>query len=387
MEGLFLWPWLGARPFPARAQMKIATSPAIMNGNFKRKTPTQKGENIIRKGENMIKVEHVSKTFTTDAGDLHAVRDVSFQVKKGEIFGIIGMSGAGKSTLVRLINRLEEPTDGKIDVDGVDITQLKKNELLRARKEMGMIFQRFNLFHQKTIWENIAYPLKIGGKPKEIVRERVEELLRFIDLADRKDSYPAELSGGQQQRVAIARALALSPKILLSDEGTSALDPKNTYQVLGLLRKAAREFETTIIMITHQMEVAKDICDRIAVMEEGRIVEENRTRELFLHPQHPTTRAFISRVQDVEDLDRFRKIKREGWLLKLSYQNESAGDPVITDIAKKYDVDISILAGNINTLKESEIGYVLVEIIGEERRMQESVQAFKDHGVVVEVVK
>lgn len=353
----------------------------------KGKTATQKGENIIRKGENMIKVEHVSKTFTTDAGDLHAVRDVSFQVEKGEIFGIIGMSGAGKSTLVRLINRLEEPTDGKIDVDGIDITQLKKNELLRARKEMGMIFQRFNLFHQKTIWENIAYPLKIGGKPKEIVRERVEELLRFIDLADRKDSYPAELSGGQQQRVAIARALALSPKILLSDEGTSALDPKNTYQVLGLLRKAAREFETTIIMITHQMEVAKDICDRIAVMEEGRIVEENRTRELFLHPQHPTTRAFISRVQDVEDLDRFRKIKREGWLLKLSYQNESAGDPVITDIAKKYDVDISILAGNINTLKESEIGYVLVEIIGEERRMQESVQAFKDHGVVVEVVK
>lgn len=335
----------------------------------------------------MIQLEHVTKTFTTDGGDLHAVRDVSFHVEKGEIYGIIGMSGAGKSTLVRLINRLEEPTSGRIIVDGTDITKLGKKDLLRARREMGMIFQHFNLFNQKTIWENIAYPMKIGGRPREKIRERVDQLLEFIDLADRKNSYPAELSGGQKQRVAIARALAMSPRILLSDEGTSALDPKNTYQVLELLRKAARDFETTIIMITHQMEVAKDICDRIAVMEEGRIVEENSTGELFLHPQHPTTRAFISRVQDVEDLDRFRRIKREGWLLKLSYQNESAGDPVITDIAKKYDVNISILAGNINTLKETEIGYVLVEITGEEKKIEDSVQAFKDHGVIVEVEK
>lgn len=333
----------------------------------------------------MIDVEHVSKVFMTDRGAIKAVDDVSFHVDEGEIYGIIGLSGAGKSSLVRLINRLEEPTSGKIIIDGVDITALNEKELLQSRKDIGMIFQHFNLFHQKTIWENIAYPLKISGYSKKEISDRVDQLLHFISLEDRADSYPAELSGGQQQRVAIARALALNPKILLSDEGTSALDPKNTFQVLELLRKASREFKTTIIMITHQMEVAKDICDRIAVMESGKIVEENITRELFLHPQHPTTKDFISRVQDVEDLDIYRKMKREGMLLKLSYQNESAGDPVITDIAKEYAVDISILAGNINTLNESEVGYVLVEITGPDQKIEDSVKAFKDRGVVVEV--
>lgn len=251
----------------------------------------------------MIRAEHISKEFITEAGIIRAVDDVSFHVEKGEIYGIIGLSGAGKSTLVRLVNRLEEPSGGKIFVDGVDILSLSEKALLEERKSIGMIFQHFNLFAQKTIWDNIAYPLRISGWSKAEIQDRVDRLIAFIGLEDRARSYPAELSGGQQQRVAIARALATGPKILLSDEGTSALDPKNTKQVLELLDKARREFGTTIIMITHQMEVAKAICQRVAVMDRGKIVEEGRTREVFFHPRHPVTRSFLSREEEIVEVE------------------------------------------------------------------------------------
>ena len=251
----------------------------------------------------MIEVSHLVKEFSNDGKVFRAVDDVSFQVQKGEIYGIIGLSGAGKSTLVRCLNRLEEPTSGKIFIDGVDMVALNKKELLNQRKDIGMIFQHFNLFLQKTVYDNIAYPLEIQKWPKEKIKARVEELLDFIDLKDKRGVYPSSLSGGQKQRVAIARALATSPKILLSDEGTSALDPINTRMVVETLKKTVKDLNTTIIMITHQMEVAKDICDRIAVMENGKIIEENTVEELFRAPKTKQTQNFISSLRESDDPD------------------------------------------------------------------------------------
>ncbi|MFR6598295.1 MAG: methionine ABC transporter ATP-binding protein, partial [Finegoldia magna] len=252
----------------------------------------------------MIEVLNLKKTFNTSEKEFNAVDDVSFKVDRGEIYGIIGLSGAGKSTLVRLLNRLEEPTSGKVVIDDVDITSLKEKELLEARKEISMIFQHFNLFNQKNVYENIAYPLKLQNIPKNEIEKRVNELLDFIGLRDRAKSYPSQLSGGQKQRVAIARALSTNPKVILSDESTSALDPQNTQQVLEILRKSVDKYKTTIIMITHQMEVAKDICDRIAVMENGKIIEENSVEELFKNPKTDVTKNFIRKLieEDEEEI-------------------------------------------------------------------------------------
>lgn len=252
----------------------------------------------------MIEVLNLKKTFNTSEKEFNAVDDVSFKVDRGEIYGIIGLSGAGKSTLVRLLNRLEEPTSGKVIIDDVDITSLKQKELLEARKEISMIFQHFNLFNQKNVYENIAYPLKLQNIPKNEIEKRVNELLDFIGLRDRAKSYPSQLSGGQKQRVAIARALSTNPKVILSDESTSALDPQNTQQVLEILRKSVDKYKTTIIMITHQMEVAKDVCDRIAVMENGKIIEENSVEELFKNPKTDVTKNFIRKLieEDEEEI-------------------------------------------------------------------------------------
>ncbi|MDD7592829.1 MAG: methionine ABC transporter ATP-binding protein [Peptoniphilaceae bacterium] len=333
----------------------------------------------------MIRVEHLSKQFDGDNGTLHAVNDVSFTVHDGEIFGIIGMSGAGKSTLVRLINRLEEPTSGKVWIDEKEMTALSPKELLAERKEIGMIFQSFNLFHQKTIRRNIAYPMEIAGWKKEDIEARIDELLAFVDLADRGNAYPAELSGGQKQRVAIARAMALKPKILLSDEGTSALDPKNTAQVLDLLRQLSLTYGTTIVLITHQMEVAKEICDRIAVMDGGRIIEEAATQEIFFHPKESITRSFISRLQDSDELAFLDEMTFEGDVVKLTYRNEMSKHSLITDVARKTNATISILSANINKFRQGELGYTVVEISGQPEERQKAFNAFREE-VDVEVL-
>ncbi len=334
----------------------------------------------------MIRVEHVSKEFSGDNGVLHAVRDVSFEVKEGEIFGIIGLSGAGKSTLVRLLNRLEEPTTGRITIDDVEVTNLNAKDLLAARKEIGMIFQSFNLFRQKSIRKNIAYPMQIAGWSKEKTNARVEELLQFIGLADRANAYPSELSGGQQQRVAIARAMALQPKILLSDEGTSALDPQNTASILDLLRDLSQTYKTTIIMITHQMEVAKEICDRIAVMAEGEIVETGTTRELFFQPKHPVTKSFISKLQDADEFGFLRDRSFAGDVVKLTYRKETIQHSLIADVLKQFPVGISILSANIDTFRQGEIGYTVIELTGQETDRMCALDAFRKQ-VDVEVLK
>ena len=312
----------------------------------------------------MIEVKNLVKEFSTDNGTLRAIDDVSFKVNKAEVFGIIGLSGAGKSTLVRCINKLEEPTSGEIIIDDVPILELNNEELLKHRKDIGMIFQSFNLFMQKTVYDNIAYPLKIVDTPKDKIKSRVEELLKFIDLEDKKDNYPAQLSGGQQQRVAIARAIATNPKILLSDEGTSALDPANTKSILELLKKIVEKYHMTIIMITHQMEVAQDICDRIAVMENGKIIEENTTDELFKNPKHSMTRSFIKNLGSNNSETEVLAKDFDNPIYRLAYLDSNYKEAVLSQCIKKFDVDINLIAGNINRIKDKAVGYLIVEFIG-----------------------
>ncbi|MDY6065171.1 MAG: ATP-binding cassette domain-containing protein [Finegoldia sp.] len=334
----------------------------------------------------MIDVINLTKTFKGSNGDFKAIDDVSFSVKKGEIYGIIGLSGAGKSTLVRCINRLEEPTSGKIVIDGVDITGLNKKELLEARKEIGMIFQHFNLFSQQSVFDNVAYPLKLKGEKKEQIKTRVEELLKFVGLEEKAKSYPSELSGGQKQRVAIARALATNPKLLLSDESTSALDPQNTKQILDLLKKTVEEFGTTIIMITHQMEVAKEICDRIAVMENGRIVEENDVETIFKHPKQRITKVFIEKISSDFDesiiYDDFA-----GRVVRLVYDQSNYNRPVLSELARKNNMDFNLISGNISKLHTTGLGYTIVELIGDDEDIERSLQDLRDNKVNVEVIK
>lgn len=336
----------------------------------------------------MIEVSHLVKEFSNDGKVFRAVDDVSFQVKKGEIYGIIGLSGAGKSTLVRCLNRLEEPTSGKIVIDGVDMVALSKKELLNQRKDIGMIFQHFNLFLQKTVYDNIAYPLEIQKWPKEKIQARVEELLDFIDLKDKRGVYPSSLSGGQKQRVAIARALATSPKILLSDEGTSALDPINTRMVVETLKKTVKDLNTTIIMITHQMEVAKDICDRIAVMENGKIIEENTVEELFRAPKTKQTQKFISSLRESDNPDQSLDLaKYKGRVLRLSYDDQTVDQPILSRCIKDYQVDVNLLSGNMNRLDVKDFGYMIVEVLGSDQQVDQALDFMKEKGVYVEVLK
>lgn len=334
----------------------------------------------------MIKVSNLKKTFKTADREFNAVDDVSFQVDKGEIFGIIGLSGAGKSTLVRLLNRLEEPTSGKVEIDDVDITSLKEKDLLQARKEISMIFQQFNLFNQKNVFDNIAYPLKLRGASKNEIETRVNELLEFIGLQDRKNSYPSQLSGGQKQRVAIARALATNPKVILSDESTSALDPQNTQQVLEILKKSVEKYKTTIIMITHQMEVAKDICDRIAVMQDGKIIEENSVEELFKNPKTNVTRNFIRKIVE-EDEEEIITDDFKGDVVRLIYSKSSYNKPILSKASRQCDVDFNIISGNINKLQSTGVGYTVVELIGDSENIQKAKEIIAENGIKVEEVK
>lgn len=335
----------------------------------------------------MIKVKNLVKEFRNDTDVLRAIDDVSFEVNKGEVFGIIGLSGAGKSTLVRCLNRLEEPTSGTIEIDGVCINDLDKKSLLEARRSIGMIFQNFNLFNQSTVYENIAYPLEIIGMDKKEIEETVEEMLDFVDLKDKKNSYPSEISGGQKQRVAIARALATKPKILLSDESTSALDPANTEQILNLLKSSVERYNMTIIMITHQMEVAKSICDRIAVMEDGRIIETDTVENIFKSPKTERTKSFIKSLPDVLEDEVFDPEDFKGKLLRLSFDSSTAKRPIMNDLIKTLNCTVNLLSGNINRLRNGDVsGYLTIELDGSPEDIEAAIDALTRQNVVVEVL-
>lgn len=332
----------------------------------------------------MLKVEHISKTFQTDKGEVKAVRDVSFEVADGEIYGLIGLSGAGKSTVVRCLNLLERPEEGTIYFNGENLASLPDRELRKRRKDIGMIFQHFNLFEQKNVFENIAFPLRRLRMNSTEIKKRTDELLQYIDLEEKREAYPSELSGGQKQRVAIARALATNPKLILSDEGTSALDPETTQSILTLLKDSVKKFGVSIVMITHQMEVAKEICDRIGVMEGGEIIEEGTVEELFLHPKEKRTFKFIQKLRDeVEDIsvDAY-----EGKLYRLSFDNVNVSTPVISHLSRLFDVDINILAGNMNALRSGQVGYLIIEFLGAEEEKDKAIAYLGEQGVYVEAM-
>ena len=290
-------------------------------------------------GGYMIELRNVSKIFKTKESEVRALDDVSLKIEDGDIYGIIGFSGAGKSTLIRTINALEVPTSGQVLVDDEDINALRKSELRKKRKKIGMIFQQFNLLETKTVYENIALPLVLNHVPKEQIKRKVEEVLEYVELTDKRDIYPSKLSGGQKQRVGIARALATEPSILLSDESTSALDPKTTKAILKLLKKINRELKITIVLITHEMNVIQTICNHVAVMENGRIVERGEVLEVFSEPKQEITRNFVKTVinDSVPELlvESIKSEKKNNKLLKLKFLDSDSTESVLSGVNKR----------------------------------------------------
>ncbi|MEY8305015.1 methionine ABC transporter ATP-binding protein [Anaerosalibacter bizertensis] len=334
----------------------------------------------------MIKVEGLSKTYKNNNKEIYALKNINIEIKKGEIFGIIGLSGAGKSTLIRCLNRLEEPTNGKIFIDGKEITNLNNTDLRETRKDIGMIFQHFNLLSSKNVYQNIAFPLELEGLKKDEIDKRINTLLEYVDLEDKKFAYPSQLSGGQKQRVAIARSLANNPKILLSDEGTSALDPKTTKSILELLNKIRKEFGLTIVLITHQMEVIKDICDRVAIIEDGEIIELNTVEEIFANPKTKTATEFIStlKINTQEGINYQRKSGSK--ILRLSFVGENAKKPIVSKMVKQFDIDVNILSGNINELISTSIGNLVLEISGEDNEIEKAIDWLRKENIRLEVI-
>lgn len=334
----------------------------------------------------MIKIENLSKIYQNGPNPIHALKNINLEINRGEIFGIIGLSGAGKSTLIRCINRLEEPTEGRIIIDGEDITHLDKKALRDVRKRIGMIFQHFNLFAQKTVYKNIAFPLELEGLSKSEIDKRVNTLLDYVGLKDKKDAYPSQLSGGQKQRVAIARALANNPKILLSDEGTSALDPKTTKSILDLLRRVRDEFGLTIVLITHQMEVIKEVCDRVAIIEDGNIIEINTVEDLFKNPKTKTAMEFISKLKSDISEEVIEPNDFEGTIVRLGYSKGNAKEPIVSNMIKKFDVQANILAGDINRILSKNIGHLILELQGSDTEVAKAIEFLRHNNVDVEVM-
>ncbi|MCA1057542.1 methionine ABC transporter ATP-binding protein [Rossellomorea aquimaris] len=338
----------------------------------------------------MIRVQNVTKVFETKDGPFTALKNVSFEVKKGEIYGVIGFSGAGKSTLVRCLNFLEKPSSGDIFIEGRSLKDQSAIDLRKERHRIGMIFQHFNLFQSRTVAGNIAYPLKLAKWPKDKISERVKELLAFVGLEDKAKHYPDELSGGQKQRVGIARALATSPSILLCDEATSALDPQTTESILNLLKRINAEYGITIVMITHEMGVIREICDKVAVMENGEIVEEGSVFDIFSNPQTSTTRNFVKSVMNdqlpVSVLDKLNDSK-EGRICRLIFKGDSTGTPILSETAKAFNAHINVLFGQITELQGKPFGNLIVQIIGSKKETEEILEYWRNRLFVSEVEK
>ena len=313
----------------------------------------------------MIDFHQVHKAYRVSGRDIPALQPCDLHIERGEVFGIIGHSGAGKSTLLRLINRLEEPSGGRIDIDGVDVTALGADGLRQFRQQVGMIFQHFNLLSSKTVAANVGMPLKLAGVPGKEIDQRVAALLDRVGLQDHASKYPAQLSGGQKQRVGIARALATRPKILLCDEATSALDPQTTASVLQLLAEINRELGLTIVLITHEMDVIRRVCDRVAVMDAGVIVEQGPVADVFLHPQHATTKRFVQEAEHVdEDEQRDNFAHVQGRILRLTFQGDSTYSPILGQVARETGIDYSILAGRIDRIKDTPYGQLTLALSG-----------------------
>ena len=345
----------------------------------------------------MIKLEHITQTYKTPEGrEFKALDDVSIEIRPGEIFGIIGRSGAGKSTLVRCINLLNRPSEGTVTVDGKNLTELSEDELRESRRSIGMIFQHFNLLSSRTVYDNVALPLELVGTPKNVIREKVEPLLKLVGLTEHAHKYPSQLSGGQKQRVGIARALTNDPKVLLSDEATSALDPETTVATLALLKRINKELGLTIVMITHEMQVVKQICERVVVMNYGKIVEQGKVVDIFMSPQHETTKALIGNVMardmPASILDRFRKARENHpnsdavYLLRLAFSGNEVTRPVISECSRRFNLDFNILRGTVDDVQGQTLGSLTVLIEAESSVFIEAVNFLRENGVVVEEI-
>ncbi len=342
----------------------------------------------------MIELQDVTKEFITKQGVVTAVNKVSLTIREGEVYGIIGFSGAGKSTLVRCINLLERPTSGSVMVNGQELTTLSDTQLRHVRKNIGMIFQHFNLFRSRTVKQNVMYPLKGKGLSKSEREEKVIKLLELVGLSDKADTYPSQLSGGQKQRVAIARALATDPKVLLCDEATSALDPQTTQSILKLLRELNQKLGITIVIITHEMAVIKEVCDKVAVMEHGKVVEEGEVFYVFSQPREQVTKNFIqttsilTRVNDLIESDAsITQLEKDEKILKLSYNEMTTSEPLISLISRKYMVDCNIIFASIEIIKDAPLGGTIIIISGEKNNIDSAINYLREKNIGVEVLK
>jgi D-methionine transport system ATP-binding protein len=338
----------------------------------------------------MITISDVKKIYQSKAGPISAVNGVNLSVKEGEIFGVIGYSGAGKSTLIRMLNGLEVPTEGTINVGGQAVSTIKGKKLREARQSIGMIFQHFNLLWSRTVIDNIQFPLEIAGVPKKERIKRANELLTLVGLEGRGDAYPAQLSGGQKQRVGIARALANNPSVLLCDEATSALDPQTTDSILDLLVDINKRLGLTIVLITHEMHVIKKICHRVAVMENGKVAELGDVLEVFRNPQQQVTKRFVKEVSQDQDSDEvIEQLIKEyptGKVLKFTFVGESTGQPLITSLIRKFDLEVNILQGQISQTQKGAYGTLFVHLDGEESQLKEALAFAESQLVKVEVM-
>ncbi len=339
----------------------------------------------------MITIKNLSKVYKSKHNEVIAVSDIDLTIKKGEIFGVIGYSGAGKSTFIRLINRLEEPTNGEVIINDKNITKLNRSALRKERQKIGMIFQHFNLLWSRTVLKNITFSLEIAGVPRKERQQKAMELIKLVGLEGREHYYPSQLSGGQKQRVGIARALANDPEVLLCDEATSALDPKTTEDILDLLVSINEKLGLTIILITHEMHVIKKICHRVAVMDSGKVVEQGDALDVFMHPKESITKRFVQQVmgppQDQEHIESIVKSFTSGKVVRLHFVGEQTNKALISQLAKEFDIDINILQGNITQTQEGAYGTLFVQIDGKEEEIEKAIQYISETSVAVEVVE
>lgn len=340
----------------------------------------------------MISIRNLSKYYQVQNQPIPALKNINLEIKPKEIYGIIGRSGAGKSTLIRCVNALEQPSEGSVLIEGTCLTTMSAAELREARHQMGMIFQHFNLLANRNVRENIALPLEFCGMPKAKIEARVDELLELTELQDFQLQYPSQLSGGQKQRVAIARALATKPKVLLCDEATSSLDPRSTISILELLRNINHELGLTILLITHEMDVVKTICDRVAVIDKGEIVEERAVIDLFTNPHSDVAKDLVkasSRMEvprAIKEMLKSSATKECGTIVRIAYQGESASEPIISYLISHYHIIINILQGYIETIQNQIVGVMIVEIMGDKKNIDESIQFLERNGLHVEIL-
>ncbi len=340
----------------------------------------------------MIKIEKLKKTYIHNGQQLHALKNINIDVKKSEIFGVIGRSGAGKSTLIRCINLLEKPDSGSVIIDGIDLTQLSAAKLRQTRRKIAMIFQHFNLLNSRTVFANVALPLELIGMSKKQIAKKVLPLLKLTGLEDKQQYYPSELSGGQKQRVAIARALASDPKVLLCDEATSALDPETTESILQLLKDINNKLNLTIVLITHEMEVIKNLCDRVGIIEDGELVEQGGVIQIFNTPKTEVAKNFVNASikrnlpQSLSEGLSQESAPGKALVVRIVFQGENTEAPLVTKLIREFNLDLNILQANVEMVQDQLMGIMLTEIVGEPEQISAGLAYLKEQDQIVEEV-